>query len=277
MTCDDVIASIVTSPTGGAVGGAAPPIVLAPPTAGHVSRHTVGVQSCTFVPAISAPTGGLSGFIGHLPRADRERLLALGTRRRYRRGTPLFFEGDRSDYVLVVLEGRVRVSIAGADGRDLVIAVRGPGDLLGEFAAIERGMPRSASAHAIEPLLVQVVTAEEFEAFLEKSPRAAVTLLRTLTRRLRETSRAQMEFGSYDTIGRVARRLDELVAEHGEQTSEGVRIALPLTQEELAGWVGASRESVARALRSLRDRGVISTSRRSVVVHDHDALARYTG
>jgi CRP-like cAMP-binding protein len=255
------------------VAGALLPMVVGRGSGGDVRRHTAGVPSCTFVPGTSEPTGG---FIDHLPRADRERLLASGTRRRYRRGTALFFEGDRSDYVVVVLEGRVRVSIAGGDGRDLVIAVRGPGDLLGEFAAIERGMARSASAHAIEPLVVQIITADEFETFLEKAPHAAVALLRTLTRRLRESSRAQMEFGSYDTIARVARRLDELVAEHGEQTSEGVRIALPLTQEELAGWVGASRESVARALRSLRDRGVISTSRRTVVVHDHDALSRYT-
>jgi CRP-like cAMP-binding protein len=243
-----------------------------------VMRHTENVQSCTFVVGTSgATTGPHGGFVDQLARADRERLLGLGTRRRYRRGTALFFEGDRSDHVVVVLEGRVRVSVAGADGRDLVIAVRGPGDLLGEFAAIERGVPRSATAHAIEPLLVQVVSADAFEAFLEQTPQAAVTLLRTLTRRLRESSRTQMEFGSYDTIARVARRLDELVAEHGEATSDGVRIALPLTQEELAGWVGASRESVARALRSLRDRGVISTSRRAVVVHDHDALSRYTG
>ncbi len=224
----------------------------------------------------SGPAAPPGGFVGRLPRPDRERLLAAGTRRRDRRGAPLFFEGDRSDYVVVVLEGRVRVSIAGADGREVVVAVRGPGDLLGEFAAIERDMPRSASAYAMEPLVAHVVTADDFATFLERSPRAAVALLRTLVRRLRETSRAQMEFGSYDTIGRVARRLEELVAEHGEPTTDGVRIALPLTQEELAGWVGASRESVARALRSLRDRGVISTSRRSVVVHDHAALARYT-
>ncbi|MCU1430746.1 MAG: cyclic nucleotide-binding protein, partial [Actinomycetia bacterium] len=72
------------------------------------------------------------------------------------------------------------------------------------------------------------------------------------------------------------RRLEELVADHGEATDDGVRIALPLTQEELAGWVGASRESVARALRTLRDRGVISTGRRRVVVHDGAALARYS-
>jgi CRP-like cAMP-binding protein len=155
--------------------------------------------------------------------------------------------------------------------------VRSPGDLLGEFAAIDRDQARSASAFAVEPLLVQVVSADEFEAFLEQSPRAAVVLLRTLTRRLRDASRTQMEFGSYDTVARVARRLDELATEHGEPTADGVRIALPLTQEELAGWVGASRESVARALRALRDRGVISTSRRMVVVHDRAALVRHSG
>jgi CRP/FNR family transcriptional regulator, cyclic AMP receptor protein len=225
---------------------------------------------------VAGTAGATGAFVDQLTPADRDRLLTTGTRRRYRRESALFFEGDHSDFVVVILEGRVRVSIAGGDGRELVIAVRGPGDLLGEFAAIERGAARSASAYAIEPLLAQVLTADQFEGFLERTPRAAVALLRTLTRRLRESSRAQMEFGSYDTVARVARRLDELVLSHGETTPDGVRIALPLTQEELAGWVGASRESVARALRSLRDRGVISTSRRTVVVHDQAALTRYT-
>jgi CRP/FNR family transcriptional regulator, cyclic AMP receptor protein len=225
----------------------------------------VGVSSCTFV----------GEFVGQLSRADHDTLLAIGTRRHYRRGAPLFLEGERSDHVVVVLEGRVRVSVASSDGRDLVVAVRGPGDLLGELAAIDQDQPRSASAYAMEPLLVHVISAAQFEEFLEQSPRAAVALLRTLTRRLRDASRTQMEFGSVDTVARVARRLDELAGEHGEATAEGVRIALPLTQEELAGWVGASRESVARALRVLRDRGVISTARRAVVVHDREALARY--
>jgi CRP-like cAMP-binding protein len=212
-----------------------------------------------------------------LPPADREVLLASGTRKPYRRGAPLFLEGDRTDHVVVVLEGRVRVSVAAADGRDLVVAVRGPGDLIGELAAIDRDQPRSASAFALEPMTVLVVAADDFEAFLQQSPTASLAVLRTLTRRLRLASRIQMEFGSFDTVARVARRLDELAGEHGEETPEGVRIALPLTQEELAGWVGASRESVARALRQLRDAGVISTRRRNVVIHDREALARYCG
>jgi CRP-like cAMP-binding protein len=217
----------------------------------------------------------MGGFVDQLARADRDALLAAGARRRYRRNAPLFLEGERSDHVVVVLEGRVRVSLASADGRDLVIAVRGPGDLLGELAAIDQDQPRSASAYAMEPLVVQIMSAAEFEAFLEHSPRAALALLRTLTRRLRDASRTQMEFGAFDTVARVARRLDELATDHGEPVANGVRIALPLTQEELAGWVGASRESVARALRVLRDRGVISTARREVVVHDMAALGDY--
>ncbi|MCU1426859.1 MAG: cyclic nucleotide-binding protein, partial [Actinomycetia bacterium] len=208
-----------------------------------VTARIGGVSSCTFV---SGSSGAMDGFVGALTAAQRDRLFQRGTRRRYRRGSTLFLEGDRSDHVVMVLEGRVRVSVASADGRDLVVAVRGPGDVIGEFAAIDPTEPRSASAHAMEPVLVHVLSAADFEAFLEQTPRAAVALLRTLIRRLRDASRSQMEYGSFDTVARVARRLEELVADHGEATDDGVRIALPLTQEELAGWVGASRESVAR-------------------------------
>jgi CRP-like cAMP-binding protein len=235
---------------------------------------TDGHRGGTTTIDVTRPAAG-SSFLDRLDPVDRERLLATGVRRRYRKGAPVFLEGDRSDHVLVIVEGRVRVSVAAADGRDLVIAVRGPGELLGELAAIDRDEPRSASAFALEALVVQVVPAVDFEAFLESSPRAAIALLRTLTRRLRETSRTQMEFGSYDTVARVARRLDELATTHGEPGDDGIVIGLPLTQEELAGWIGASRESVARAMRVLRDRGVVTTSRRRIVVHDPAALRRY--
>jgi CRP-like cAMP-binding protein len=219
----------------------------------------------------------LGSYVAQLSTHEREALFAAGARRRYRRGSTLFLEGDRGDHVVVILEGRVRVSVAGADGRDLVVALRGPGDVLGELAAIDPTEPRSASAHAIEPVLVHVLSSDDFERFLERTPRAAVALLRTLTRRLRDAARTQMEYGSFATVSRVARRIEELVQLHGESTPDGVVIGVPLTQEELAGWVGASRESVARALRQLRAQGVISTGRRRLVVHDSAALARYAG
>jgi len=95
-----------------------------------------------------------------------------------------------------------------------------------------------------------------------------------LSSRLRDADRKRIEFGAYDTLGRLATRLLELVERFGEPTERGVRIALPLTQDELAGWIGSSREAVARALQALRARGYVETRRRTIVVLDLDALRR---
>jgi CRP/FNR family cyclic AMP-dependent transcriptional regulator len=95
-----------------------------------------------------------------------------------------------------------------------------------------------------------------------------------LAERLRDADRKRIEFGTADILSRVAGRLVELAERFGEPAGDGIRITAPLTQEELAGWTGASREAVSRALRALRGRGWIQTARRSVVIRDLDALRR---
>jgi CRP-like cAMP-binding protein len=160
------------------------------------------------------------------------------------------------------------------DGEELLLALRGPGDLLGELSAID-GEPRSATVSALEPLEVLLVDAGEFTAFLRANPSVMFDLLRLLTGRLRDADRKRVEFGSFDTLGRVASRLLELVETYGEPSSRGVRIAIPLTQLELAGWIGASREAVSKALRVLRSTGLIETRRGSIVVLDREALRRH--
>ena len=198
-------------------------------------------------------------------------LRALGQRRRVRKGTGLFHEGDRSDRVLVVVSGRVKVSNLRPDGGEDVVAIVGPGELLGELAAID-GEPHSCSATAVEAVEVISIPAEAFNAFAAERPDVALGLLRAVTRRLRDADRKRVEFGTHDTLGRVARRLVELADRYGENDRDGVRITLPLSQEELAGWTGSSREAVVKALRTMRARGWIRTARREIRILDRDAL-----
>jgi CRP-like cAMP-binding protein len=99
-------------------------------------------------------------------------------------------------------------------------------------------------------------------------------LMRSLTDRLRDADRKRIEFGVYDTLNRVARRLVELVDRFGQPAESGIRITLPLTQEELASWVGASREAVSKALRTLRADGYVRTQRRTITVIDIEGLRR---
>jgi CRP/FNR family transcriptional regulator, cyclic AMP receptor protein len=196
-----------------------------------------------------------------------------GRRRRLPTGTPLFLEGTRSDTVVLVVSGRVKVFSSTEDGTEVILAVRGPGALLGELAAID-DQPRSASVRSMEPVDVLVVGAREFIAFLHDHPRAMWLLMRILTHRLRDADRKRVEFGVYDALSRVAHRLVELAERFGEPTESGIRITLAFTQDELAGWVGASREAVTKALRILRDRGYVQTQRRTVTVLDIEGLRR---
>ena len=182
----------------------------------------------------------------------------------------LFREGDRSDWVGYLLKGSVKASTFGRDGTETVHNVLGPGDLLGDLAGID-GEPRSATATALETVEASVVPADGFTEFLTANPAAAVELLRSVTRRLRAADRRRAEFGSMDVVSRLARLLLELRDRYGG----GSTIGIALTQEELAGWTGASREAVVKALRVLRERGLIETARRQITILDAEELQRF--
>jgi CRP-like cAMP-binding protein len=205
-------------------------------------------------------------------------LATMGRSRRFRKGVVLFGEGDRSDWVAYLCKGSVKVSAFGDDGRETLLNVLGAGELLGDFAFIDNE-PRSATATALELVEARVLTAEEFTAFLETHPGAALELLRSVTRRLRASDRRRAEFGSMDVVSRLARLLLELADRYGQPQpdGDGTRIAISLTQEELAGWAGASREAIVKALRVLRERGLIATRRREVCILDRHALERLAG
>jgi CRP/FNR family cyclic AMP-dependent transcriptional regulator len=196
-----------------------------------------------------------------------------GRTRKFRSGATLFHEGDHSDWIGLVNKGRVKISCFGADGRERLVAVIGPGELLGELSAID-GEPRSATATALEPLEAAVLTAQEFVSFLEANPRATLGILRSVIGRLRDSDKRRVELGALDTVGRVGRLLVELAERYGEEADGVVCIRLPLSQEELAGWAGASREAVVKALRKLRARGWIETGRREIRILDLPALVR---
>lgn len=214
------------------------------------------------------------GFLEQLADADRRALLERGVRRRFAAGAALAHQRQAPERVLLLLEGHVKVMAVDEEGREALLALRGPGDLLGELSALD-GLPLSASIVALEQVEALALPAGAFQAFLAERSGAAMLLLRMLAGRLRDADAKRAEFARADTIGRLAARLLELASGHGEDDGEGrVRIALPLSQDDLAGWTGASREAVGRALATLRGCGWVETGRRRIVVCDRDALER---
>jgi CRP-like cAMP-binding protein len=215
----------------------------------------------------------LGGFVALLDPDARAALLGLGRVRRYRRGATLLMQGARDDTVCVVLEGRVKVTLDTPDGREVVLAVLGPGDLLGEFEAIEPELvSRIASNVALEPVECRVFAADDLRRFLVAHPAAALELLRLTIRKLRTGDQRRVDATALDASHRLAHFLVERADAHREP-----ELDIALTQEELASLIASSRESVVRALTALRTRGLIETGRRQITIRDMDGLRAYAG
>jgi len=216
---------------------------------------------------------GHRGFLGALEPETAGALRSHGVARRFGRGTALFHERQMADRVMVVLSGTVKLSSVSEDGKEVLLALRGPGDLLGELGALD-GRPRSANAIAVDDVEALVVPATDFRAFLGRHPDAALVIVEMLARRLRDADRKRVEFAAQDSMSRVAARIVELSERFGEERDGAMRIDLPISQEELAGWTGCSRDSVVKALQAMRGLGWIDTERRQITVHDLDAVRR---
>jgi CRP/FNR family cyclic AMP-dependent transcriptional regulator len=221
---------------------------------------------------VEADSGAPNQFLSRLAEEDREALFEHGGRRRFPAGGTLMYERQVAEEVFVLLSGRVKVAHTTPEGREIVLNFCGPGEMIGEMALIGDGT-RSVTIEALEPVEALAIAASRFRAMLESHPRIAVAILFSISRRFADSSRKQIEFAAAHTLGRVASRILELSERYGEPTEEGdVAIGLPISQTELAGWVGSSRESVAQALHTLRELGVIATERRRIVVRDVEQL-----
>jgi CRP-like cAMP-binding protein len=200
-------------------------------------------------------------------------LAMLGSVRSFERGRLLCHEGQIADGVFILRSGVVKITRTTPTGREVVLAFRGAGELVGELAALD-GEPRSATICAVDRVEALCLTTQAFLGFLQERPAVALVLLRMLATRLRDADAKRFEFSTLTTIERVAVRLLEFSEDFGrEEDSGAVRISLPLSQEELAGATGASLESIGRALQTMRALGCVETRRREIRILDRRALA----
>ena len=214
-------------------------------------------------------------FLSSLQPEDVAALDALGSARTFRRGQELLHEGQLADRVLVLRSGMVKVTSTTTSGREVVLAFRGPGELVGDLAAFD-GEPRSATIRAIERVDALVLSPQAFRDFVATRPPVALVLLQMIGRRLRDADAKRIQMATYTTVERVAFCLLELCERFGEEEDGAIEIALPLSQEELASWAGSSLESVGRALQQMRGLGWIETRRRAIRVLDLAALRAAT-
>jgi CRP/FNR family transcriptional regulator, cyclic AMP receptor protein len=214
-------------------------------------------------------------FLQSLSDSDRETLLALGHRREWGSGGVLVRTGEPADSAIILLAGLVKIHKMASGGEEVLFAIAGAGDLFGEMSSI-RAAPRSATVTALTAVDGVVLSAADLRSFFSRHPHTVIALLDLALTRLYTADMQRLEFVASDSLGRVTSRLVELAERFGEEHDGGaIEVPLPLNQEELASWSGASRESTARALRALRQLDLIRTHRLHLTVLDLDRLRNH--
>ncbi|HET8599009.1 MAG TPA: Crp/Fnr family transcriptional regulator [Segeticoccus sp.] len=200
-------------------------------------------------------------------------LLKSMTSTRMERGDVLFHEGDRGDRLYVIGEGKIKLGRRSNDGRENLVAILGPGEMFGELSLFDPG-PRSTTATAIAETEMVALGNEDLQTFLRGRPEVAATMLAALAKRLRRTNDTLSDLVFTDVPGRVAKALLDLSDRFGRPVDGGVLVPHDLTQEELAQLVGASRETVNKALADFASRGWLKLEARAVLLHDVERLQR---
>ena len=189
------------------------------------------------------------------------------------RGHTVFAEGEPGDRLFIIISGKVKIGRRSPDGRESLLTIMGPSDMFGELSIFDPG-PRTSSATTITEVRAVSMDRDALRAWIEDRPGIAEQLLRVLARRLRRTNNnlADLIFG--DVAGRVAKQLLHLAQCFGTQEGGALRVDHDLTQEEIAQLVGASRETVNKALADFARRGWIRLEAKSVLIYDGERLVR---
>jgi CRP-like cAMP-binding protein len=212
-------------------------------------------------------------LLEHLEPHELERLMAFARSQRHPAGEVIFHKGDPGISMMSIVEGRVKISVASPDGKEAVLAVLGPGEVLGEMAIIE-DKDRSADATALDACELLVLQKRDFIPFLERNPAICIRLLRILCERLRRTSELIEDRTFLSLPARLAKTLLDLADTGGHETEDGMRVDFNMSQKNFGGLLGASRESVNKQLHAWQSEGLLTIGRGYVVLIRPDDLGR---
>ena len=190
-----------------------------------------------------------------------------------RKGQSLFKEGDDGDHLFVVSSGKVKLGTKSVDGRENLLMILGPGDMFGELSLFDSG-PRTATATAVTDSKLLALGQDKVIPWVKEHPEVSLQLLARLASRLRRTNEVVGDLVFSDVPGRVAKALIDLGVKFGDKRTEGLFVNHDLTQEELAQLVGASRETVNKALADFAQRGWLRLEARSVMILDYERLLK---
>jgi CRP-like cAMP-binding protein len=208
-----------------------------------------------------------------LSSEDRKRLASSIRRQSIKKGEILFRKGSEGTTLYVIIQGKIKIALPSMLGDEVVLALFSDGDFFGEMALLD-GMPRSADAIALEDSELYVLNQSDFVAFLNSNTDAIQAILRSLSQRLRKTDDLLQDTCFLNVSGRFAKKLLELAEENGRKVGDEIEFDIALTQTDLAKMVGASRESINKELRTLREKGLVSVQGNTICIHNLTRLKR---
>ena len=210
-------------------------------------------------------------LFGKLAPEELDRLVAYMRLVRYPARTVLFRKGDPGSNMMVVVRGRVKVCSHSEDGKELVLNLINPGEVVGEIALLD-GADRTADAVTLTDTELLVLERRDFVPFLQRHPDACMRLFAVLCERLRRTSELLEEALFLEGSSRLAKRLAHLAEVFGKPVPGGVRIDIPLSQQQLGSMVGMSRESMNKQLKQWWQEGLIRVEEGRYILTDLEAL-----
>lgn len=211
-----------------------------------------------------------------LDDAQLEQIAGQLIRRSYGAGVTLFHQGMPGSSIYVIEEGSVRVFAVGLTGQEHTFTTFGPENFFGELSVID-GKPRTASAITLEPSVVWLLSRDLFNRILDDYPSVCRTITEILAGRVRRSATHVEAIIFQDVLGRVAYEIFTLSERHGQVVEDGIQIEMPLTQSDLASIVGATRESVNKALATLRKRKLLEMEGTTLLVMEPDKLMDLVG
>ncbi|MCX5840539.1 MAG: Crp/Fnr family transcriptional regulator [Deltaproteobacteria bacterium] len=212
-------------------------------------------------------------LFGTFQPADHEQLAGLLRRRNLKKGDVLFRKGDEGTALYIIIKGRMKITVPSKLGDEITLAILSQGDFFGEMALLD-SLPRSADATAVEETLLYVLNRSDFLSFLINNENAVRSILYALSSRLRKTDDFLTEVCFLNISARLARRLLEMSESLIRENNPGASVELKLTLKDLASLLGTTRETINRELKILRDRGIVSTSRNLITIHNLELLKR---
>ena len=198
---------------------------------------------------------------------DRAELATLLRVQRVKKGEVLFRKESEGSTLYIIQEGAIKIVLSSKLGDEMIVTIFSKGDFFGEMSLLD-GMPRSADAVAIEPSRLLLLNRSDFLRFLKKNDAAMETILSSLSIRLRKTDDLLGDASFLNIPARFAKKLLEIGETFGRKEGDSMQISLRLSQKDLADMIGATRESINKELRTLREKGLVSTTDKAICIHD---------